>query len=193
MVINLSEWQLIKSLKNGSEDAITEIYERYWQKMLAIAYNHLKDKNAAEEVVQQVFINLWDRRENLSINSLPNYLATAVKYSVFRELYRQKRKAELVNEVYQLHGERDFDDERIYARFLEDHLNGLVEQLPEKCRLVFRYSRYEGMNIREIARELNVAEKTVEAHLTKALKFIKYSLRQAGLLLALILPYWLFK
>lgn len=187
VVVNLSDWQLMNSLKSGSEAAIAEIYTRYWQKMIAVAYNHLKDKAAAEEVVQQVFINLWDRRETISVNSLPNYLATAVKYTVFRELYRQKRKMEVASEMVHLQNECDFDDERIYARFLEDYLNGVVEQLPEKCRLVFRYSRVDGKNIPEIARELQVAEKTVEAHLTKALKYIRYSLQQAGLLVSLLL------
>lgn len=172
--------ELVISLKNGNQSAITQIYNKYWKKLLAIAYNELKVKSDAEEVVQNVLINLWDRREVLQINALPNYLATAVKYSIFRVLQRQKRKEEVSNAILKLHSPFDHDDERIYAIFLEDYINGQVEKLPEKCKLVFKYSRQKGLSIQEISQELAIAEKTVESHLTKALKFLRSSLKERG-------------
>lgn len=186
-LVNHSDSQLIDSLKQGNEAAIAEIYTRYWQKLLAIAYNHLKDKALAEEVVQEVLIKLWDRRAQLQIQSLPDYLATAVKYSVFRALHRQKRKEEITQQVFRINDQYEFDEERIYARFLQNYINGEVEKLPEKCQLVFKYSRQQGMSILQIAQKLNIAEKTVETHLTKALKFIRGSLRNAGLFLLTLL------
>lgn len=180
---NYSDRQLINSLKAGDEAAITEIYARYWKKLLAVAYNLLKDKALAEEVVQEVLIKLWDRRAQLQIQSLPDYLATAVKYTVFRALHRQKRKEEITQQVIRLNDQYDLDEERIYARFLQEYINGEVEKLPEKCQLVFKYSRHQGMSIIQIAQKLNIAEKTVETHLTKALKFIRGSLRNAGIFL----------
>lgn len=179
-VRNFSDSELVDSLKKGNEAAIAEIYKRYWRKLLAIAYNHTKDKVAAEEIVQEVLIKLWDKREGLQINSLPNYLATATKFSVLTAIYRQKRRSDIAVSVFgnTLH---DFDDEKIYARFLQEYINGVVEKLPEKCRLVFKYSREEGRSIPQIAIEMHIAEKTAEAHLTKALKVIRLSLRSIGM------------
>jgi len=181
--VNYSDWQLVNSLKKGEEAAIAEIYNRYWKKLLAIAYNHLKNKAQAEEVVQNILIKLWDRREQLAIHSLPDYLATAVKYSVLRALDREKRKEDVTQKVFSLHDKYELEEERIYARFLQEYINGEVEKLPEKCQLVFKYSRQQGMSILQIAQKLNIAEKTVETHLTKALKFIRVSLRNAGIFL----------
>jgi RNA polymerase sigma-70 factor (ECF subfamily) len=180
---NHSDAQLIQSLQHGEEAAMAEIYSRYWKKLLAIAYNHLKDKALAEEVVQDVLINLWDRRADLHIHSLPDYLATAVKYTVLRALHNQKRKEEVAQNIFRIKQQYQVDEESIYARFLQEYINGEVEKLPEKCQLVFKYSRQQGMSTPQIAQKLNIAEKTVETHLTKALKFIRGSLRNAGLFL----------
>jgi len=188
MIKDLSDAQLVVSLRAGNESAITEIYNRYWRKLLAIAYNHTKDKSSAEEIVQDVLIKLWDRKAELQINSLSGYLATAVKYTVLNFIYRERRRSEIASKMYAI-DDFDCDDEKIYASFLEEYISGVVDDLPEKCRLVFRCSREQGKNIPQIAFELNIAEKTVEAHLTKALKSIKYSLRNAGLLLMIYLTY----
>lgn len=175
----LTDDALTDLLKAGDESAFTEIYHRYWHKLLAIAYHYTKDKSAAEEVLQEVFISLWERKSLVDIHTLNNYLATAVKFAVFKRLTRRKR-------VVDLDQTRSSDilvvkeGNMIDVRFLQDYINGIVEQLPEKCRLVFRYSRDSGMSIPEIAREMNIAEKTVESHLTKALKTIRLNLGRSG-------------
>ncbi|QJD96236.1 RNA polymerase sigma-70 factor [Mucilaginibacter robiniae] len=184
MVKKYDDQQLVEALQAGEKAAITEIYRRYWQRLLAIAYNHTKDKASAEEVVQEVLIKLWDNRNKIRPHSLPNYLATAVKYSVLTHLYREKRRSNIAASLY-LSQEMDLADERIYARFLQQYIDGVVDLLPEKCRLVFQHSRLQGKNNAQIAREMQIAEKTVEAHLTKALKTIRYSLKSAGLLIIL--------
>jgi RNA polymerase sigma-70 factor (family 1) len=178
----LSDSELVLALQKSEEFAIAEIYHRYWRKLLAIAFNHTKDKVAAEEIVQEVLIKLWDKREQVQIDSLPAYLATATKFSVLTAIQRQKRRSDIAMAIYgqKLH---DFDDEKIYARFLQEYINGVVETLPEKCRLVFKYSREQGKTLSEIALHMNIAEKTAEAHLTKALKVIRLSLRGIGMLI----------
>lgn len=181
-VRNYSDEQLVHSLEKGSAAAITEIYNRYWEKLLAIGYSHTKDRSAAEEIVQEVLINLWDRRQRLKIDSLPNYLAKSVKYAVFNSLRREKRRMDIaaqnfISPAYQL------NDEKIDLLFLEEYINGVVDKLPPKCRIVYKHSRELGQSIPEISRNLSVSEKTVEAHLSKALKAIKYSLQQFGLLI----------
>jgi RNA polymerase sigma-70 factor (ECF subfamily) len=188
---NNSDKQLIASLKAGDANAMTEIYNRYWRKMLLVAYNLTKDKSTAQEIVQQVLIKLWDRRDTVNIDSLPNYLAVAVKYSVYTYLSREKRRSE-VDAANLPKAVDNFDEEKIYANFLQEYISGVVDTLPEKCKLVFKYSRENGKTIPEIARDLSISEKTVEAHLTKALKSIKYSLKNSGTLnVAIFLTYFL--
>jgi RNA polymerase sigma-70 factor (ECF subfamily) len=182
---SLNDIDLIDLLKTSDQQAFTEIYNRYWKRLLAIAYNHTKDKSSAEEIVQLVFISLWNRRNKIEIKSVGNYLATATKFTVFKSFYRpikqqQQFLADIQVETYQL------DEETIDAKFLQDYISGCVEKLPDKCRLVFKYSRESGLSIPEIAGEMNLAEKTVEAHLTKALKTLRSNLKQSGSLLVLL-------
>jgi RNA polymerase sigma-70 factor (ECF subfamily) len=181
----LTDASLTDLLKAGDESAFTEIYHRYWHKLLAIAYHYTKDKSIAEEVLQEVFISLWERKKLVDIQSLNNYLATAVKFAVFKSLTRRKKHLE-IDQSKSAPALVSTDNDVIDARFLQDYINGIVEQLPEKCRLVFKYSRTAGMSIPEIAQEMKIAEKTVEAHLSKALKTIRLQLGSKGALFILI-------
>ena len=176
---------LIMSLREGNGDAFTEIYNRYWKKLLAIAYHHCRDKVIAEEIVQEVFIGLWNRRDALYIDNVNAYLATAVRLSVFKQYAREKRRDQIKEQAADPIISA-WDEEKIYTRFLQQHINGIVEVLPEKCRLVFKLSREEGLSIPEIAQRMGIAEKTAEAHLTKALKVLKLKLNRPHLWMAIL-------
>jgi RNA polymerase sigma-70 factor (family 1) len=182
---NHSDQDLLKLLKNGDHDAFTEIYERYWNKLLAIGFNHTKDKFLAEEIVQDIFVSIWNRKSEIEIDNLSAYLATAAKFSVFKYLKREFSKKQLTEKNYQ-RPVLSFENEQIEARFLEEYINGIVEQLPDKCRVVFKYSRADGLSNSEISKQMNIAEKTVEAHLTKGIKIIKLRLKNSGTLLIVL-------
>ncbi|RFS25132.1 RNA polymerase sigma-70 factor [Chitinophaga silvatica] len=182
----LTDEQLSILLQTGDEAAFTTIYNRYWSKLLAMAYHYTKDKAAAEEVLQEVFMQLWDRREILDIQNIGAYLATAVKFSIFNQLLKNKRRKSLAAANY-IQPSVQFDEELIEARFLDEYIKGVVSKLPEKCQLVFRYSREEALPVNEIASTLNISPKTVEAHLTKALKILRSSLRQFKTLLLILI------
>ncbi|WP_316836733.1 RNA polymerase sigma-70 factor [Pedobacter nutrimenti] len=181
----LSDQELIELLKVKDQGAFAEIYSRYWNKLMAIAYNHTKDKSAAQEIVQELFIGLWNRRDQLDILNIGNYLATAIKFSIYKQIDKEKRRREVENNGTGFYNYSE-DEEKIEAKFLQEYINGLVEQLPEKCRLVFNYSRVQGLSIPEIADEMNISEKTVEGHLTKGLKTIKSNLKDSGILSLLV-------
>ena len=183
MKLNLAtDDELILELRKSSEASIAEIYRRYWNPLLAIAVNHLKDTEASEDLVQNLIIRLWDRRETIEIKNLSAYLSTSIKYSVFSAL-RSNRKFSPLNELT-VNDENDQQEqaEKIYALFLSDYINGVAEKLPERCRLVFQFSRNQGHSIREISTKMEISEKTVEAHLSKALKVIRNSLRNGGVM-----------
>ena len=172
---SLPDDELLRLLVERDECAFTEIYSRYWKKLIAIAYSHTKDKFAAEEIVQEVFLSVWTRCEIIRINSLKAYLATAVKFAVFKNVFNTNRRLKILGEL--AHTTAPLTDEVIHAKFLQEYINDVVEQMPEKCRLVYKYSRNEGLSAKEIAREMSIAEKTVEAHLTKALKILRLNLK----------------
>jgi RNA polymerase sigma-70 factor (ECF subfamily) len=172
----LPDAALLLSLRGDSREAFAEIYERYWKPLLAIACAHSKNKTIAEEIVQEVFISLWNRRKDLQIENISAYLATAVRFSVFKQYLRQKRRAEIAVQAAPP-TETVWDEEKIHTRFLQQQINGIVESLPQQCRLVFKLSRTDGLNIPEIAHRMGISRKTAEAHLTKALKELRLKLR----------------
>lgn len=156
-----------------------EIYHRYWDKLLAIGYNHARNKEVAEEIVQDVLLSLWNRRHEIEIDRPAAWLATAVKFSVFKSLARENRRKDLLQDHTATSTDQavaSFDEELIQAKFLKEYVNGLVAGLPEQCRLVFVYSRDHQLSTKEIAETLNLSTKTVESHLTKALKTLRHLL-----------------
>ncbi|WP_167019350.1 RNA polymerase sigma-70 factor [Chitinophaga sp. Cy-1792] len=165
------------SLREGDNIAFTEIYNRYWKQLLAIAFHHSGDKIIAEEIVQEVFIGLWNRRNELFIDNVAAYLATAVRLSVFKQYAREKRRTAIKEQITDP-VISSWDEEKIYTRFQQQYIQGIIEELPEKCRLVFKLSREEGLSIPEIAQRMGIAEKTAEAHLTKALKVLRLRLNR---------------
>jgi RNA polymerase sigma-70 factor (family 1) len=181
----LSDQELLALLKDSDHAAFTEIYDRYWNKLMAIAYNHTKDKSAAKEIVQELFVSLWNRKGNLTIQTLNGYLATAVKFSIYKQIERERRRREIENKEYQQDSFLEME-QQIELKFLQEYISGQAERLPEKCRLVFNYSRVKDMSIPEIARQMNLSEKTVEGHLTKGLKAIRLHLKESGLLTLMV-------
>ena len=183
--------ELIASLKNGEEWAFTHIYEKYWKILLAISYKSIYDQVLAEGIVQEVFVSLWNRRNELEIERLEAYLATAVKFSTFKTIQRNKRHAEI--EV-SLKPEQDYysEDENIEALFLKEYVSGIIEHLPAKCKLVFQLSRDQYLSNEEISQSLGITVKAVEAHITRAIKILRINLRKVGLEIIVFLALFLY-
>lgn len=187
----LSDQELLALLKEGNDRAMTEIIQRYWQRMLAVAINRLDNQEEAEECVQDVFIRLWQIRDKLELKyTLYTYLSAAVRYRIYNLLDSQHRKhlftQSLSDEIDISSGEFQADSNLLEKELLE-RIAAYVEQLPEKCRIVYQMSREDGLSNEQIATELKIAEKTVEAHLTKAVKNLKENLTGSSGALALIL------
>lgn len=173
----LPDDELIKCLQSGDEFAFSEIYNRYWDKLLAIGYYHTRNKQAAEDIVHDVMISLWKRKADVEIDSLQGYLATAVKFSVFKAIARDKRQRDLKAGYVTDDGVSDIES-NLDARFLQEYLHGAVEKLPDKARLVFTYSRIEELSIADIGKKMDLSPKAVEYHMTKALKSLRETLKK---------------
>ena len=167
---------LIDRLKQDDEFALSAIYKKYWQPLYVSAYHIIKDKQICEDVIQELFIKLWNNRHAIEITvSLKAYLYASIRY----EVYRQIRTGAVRGEIY--------DDliDRIYTpavygniehKELIAQIGSVISKLPEKCREVYKLSREENLSHKQIAAQLNISTKTVENHLTKALRQLRTSL-----------------
>ena len=172
------ERAVLHRLKQSDEAAFAQIYNGYWKPLFYLAATRLKSLSDAEEVVQDIFLDIWNRREELAIASLSSYLAVSVKYRVINLLAKkarqQRQEQALAKEVSLLDSSAEAS---INLSSLQRELEKQTARLPEKCRLVFRLSREEGYSHKEIAAQLRISEKTVESHLTKALRQLRAGLQ----------------
>lgn len=171
----LNESLTIASLQQGDRKAFTLIYEAYWEKLFVVAYRRLRDREAAEEMVQNVFTSLWWRREKLAIEkSLSAYLGASLKYEVLNYLRAQAVRERYAQEQLATAPAGDeYTGQVLSFEELRQRMDEEISKLPEKCRLVFTLSRLEGYSNKEIAEQLDISPKTVEAHMGKALKSLR--------------------
>lgn len=156
-----------------SEIAFKEIYSMFWKKLFSIAYSKLNEKQEAEDVVHDVFVSLWINRDKIKIRSLEQYLATAVKYLVLTKLKKREHQRKYCRSVRSLTSDEWLIENVVHNKQMLDTVSSGIEALPEKCRLIFKYSRNEGMPVKQIAKQLNISPKTVENQLGKALKHLR--------------------
>lgn len=164
---------LLELISKDDALAFTEIYSRYWKKLFGVAFTRLKEIQSAEDIVHDVFASLWANRKKSEIELLENYLATATKYMVLAKIKKIQKERAYTNDIYQSRV-IDFPIENAlhYKRILEI-VQTEVEKLPEKCKLIFKYSRNDGMPVKMIANKLDISPKTVENQINKALKHLK--------------------
>lgn len=168
--------ELVALLQQDELSAFVEIYNRYWSRLYNVAYKRIKDHETCQEIVQDVFTNFWTKRIGLTLTlGLSNYLFTAVKNQVIdhyrKQVVRNNFRFGLTHYDYD-----NSNEQTILLRDLQKHIVSLVDQLPDKCKSVYQLSRIENRSNKEIATLLNISEKTVEGHLTKALKQLRISL-----------------
>lgn len=172
-----SDNELLCLLPEDDARAFSEIYNRYWKMIYAIAYKRLKDAGLAQDILHDVFASLWKNRHKTEINSLQNYLATSSKYLVFAAIRRNIKEHYYQEEQTALPYEPSAENDLLYKQ-LAEIASREIESLPERCRLVFKYSREQGMSNREIALEMKISQKTVENQINKALHQLRFSMRK---------------
>jgi RNA polymerase sigma-70 factor (family 1) len=173
-----SDADLVAALCTDDEGSFAEIYRRYCYRLFTMADRKLKRREAAEELVQDLFENLWNRRASHRIEQLEQYLFSALRYRIINYI-----KAQQVRTGYELYcrlaaSEADTTTEEALAHGeLSAALLAGVRRLPAKTREIFQLSRLEQYSVAEISGRVNLSEKTVEYHLTKSLKLLRSYLR----------------
>ncbi len=173
-----TDWQLLDRLKSADTTAFRELYDRYWQRLLYFASQKVKgDMAEAENIVQDVFVSLWDRRERLCItSSFEAYLVTSVKYRVIKWLNRQCTESLYNKEGLAIDISDDSTLQYLAFDELQERLGKLIGTLPEKARLIYRLNQEEGMSHQQIADELGMTVTAVNVTLVRIRKTLRTSL-----------------
>lgn len=163
---------LLAGLKQEDPVVFKLIYKLYWQKLYNVAFYYLKEERDAEDVVQDVFISLWSRGSKLEIRTgLENYLVRSVKYTSFFYLKIKSRRKAFVNNLAVTEVVNDPEEYMNYKSVL-DQLHLIFETVSQKTKEIFYLSRFDGLTYAEIASQLKISVKTVEYHISLALKRI---------------------
>ncbi|MFD0861078.1 RNA polymerase sigma-70 factor [Sungkyunkwania multivorans] len=174
----------ILSLNNGDAAAFEMLFRLYHSKLRFIASNYISQAEDSEEIVQDVFIKIWKRRKSLNIKTnLNSYLFTTVKNTCLDHLRKQRRKTgfrhrlELLENTINYNALKDAAASAIIEKELALEIEKAIALLPEKCKQVFMKSRVQGMTNKAISEQLHISVKTVENHMTRALRHMRLHLQ----------------
>jgi len=170
---------LISGLKAGDEAVFRRIYEQYWSPLYTVAYNHLRDRVMAEEMVQELFTRLWLKRDQITIHtSLQAYLYKSIRHQIYDHIDMQQVRERVHQELFDGRITGTYaTDEMLDFHELQSRLAEAVNELPQLAQAVFKMSRQEYLSLKEIAGRLNVSSKAVEYHLTRALRILRFRLK----------------
>lgn len=170
----MSEKELIILLKNGDEKAFTTLYRLYWSKVYNFSRLYLSSITEVEEVVQEVFVKVWETRDFLRADdNFKGYLFIITRNLIFNQF--RKSFNENAYKLTVLSAAMDYYDmeDELSAADLKEFIKRMVGELPPRQQEVFKMSRVEHLTYKEIATRLNISEKTVERHINEAIKFLK--------------------
>lgn len=172
-VNRLSDIELVALITQGNQAAFTEVYNRYWKLLYTAAYNALKNQQDSMDLCQSIFLWIWEHRQHVRIkNNLRSYLYTALKYKIANLIRNGKVRESLIDDIL-LAGIAAPEINHLEVKELKSFIEQLIADLPDKCRQTFLLSREEHLSHKEIAQRLGISEKTVDDHISRALKRLK--------------------
>lgn len=179
---------LVQGLRRSDELAFAEIYNRYGHALMEQAFRKVGSREAAEEIMQDLFTTLWHKRATADVQKLKEYLGSAIKYLVINLIKKKSTHAGYTAYCQAFLSEADHHtEENLAAGDLSRALNLGLAHLPGHTREIFQLSRIEHQTVPEIAVRLKLSPKAVEYHLTRALKLLRVSLKDFLVLLVVFL------
>lgn len=160
-------------LPTNAEKAFEWLFRRYFSELCQVVYRVTHDEHLAQDLVQEVLYELWRKKGQLTIStSLRAYLKRAVLNRTLNHL-RDNRLWSSEEKMPEMAVQESDPMDQLRSEELQQLVDAAIDDLPEKCRMVFVLSRYEELSYRDIAKELGIAEKTVENQVSKALKYLR--------------------
>lgn len=169
---------IVGNVKSGDRDAFNKLFRQFYSPLIRFSLRYVADEDVAAEVVQDFFVKLWTNHEKLSINSSINsYMMQSVRNLSLTYINKERSHAEANLSICSEEGEAFDPSEELQGQSLEDAYRKIVAEMPEKRREVFMLSRFDGLKYAEIAEKLNLSQKTVEAHISAAIRQLKEGLK----------------
>lgn len=183
--------------KSSDNQSLGSLFEQYREPFILFANSYVKDMDTAEDIYMDSFMSYWEKRKELPENTnIPAYILTSIKNKALN-LLRNQQSRNVIEEEIQRHTQRELnfrintleacDPEILFSNEIEQIIRNTLQELPEQTRKVFLKSRSDSKTNKEIAVELGISVKTVEFHMTKALKVFRVSLKDYLPFLALII------
>lgn len=173
-----SDLELLEAIRHDDEEAFTELFQRHWKTVHAMAHARVRSEEVTTEIVQELFIALWDKRASQTIRHLPSYFYTAIKNKTLNYI-----EAQFVRKNYWeyykkfIPGQENATENTVEFDELMEAVETGMEDLPEKSKKVFKLNRLEGRSIPEIAGMLQLSEKAIQYHITLSLKKLRLHLK----------------
>jgi RNA polymerase sigma-70 factor (family 1) len=180
--------ELLRRIAEGDERAFRILFDGYKNRFYAVALKMTRSDTIAEEMVQEIFLKIWQNRTQLvNIDNPDAYFFTALYRQVFRHYKKLSLERKLLNLIAQSPAFRNITDETVLAHESNRLINEAIAKLPPQQQLVFRLSKMDGLSREQIAEQLHISPNTVKNHLAEAIKTIKSHLGNAALLYMLLL------
>lgn len=165
--------EILALFKQDASKGIELIFTNYYEVMCRSAMRITKNRSLAEDIVQEVFYELFRKREKIEIRSLSGYLKRAVFNRAINKVKSNKELFDSDDLNIELTDNSISSQDSLEYKELEDYLNEVIDGLPEKCRLVFVLNRFEDLSYKEVASKLGISVKTVENQMSKALRILR--------------------
>lgn len=177
MTVLLPDHDIIRGIREGDENAFQQVFNACYESLCHYAGTILKDTDEAEDIVQSMFLKIWEKREELEIKqTIRSYLFRAVYHQCLNQLehrtVRQKHQARGLQET-----QHEVQHPDVFPDELEESIRSAIRELPEQCRIVFMLSRYEELRYSQIAEKLNISVNTVENQISKALRILREKMK----------------
>jgi len=175
MPVNLkSDIALWTAVRHDDEGAFNVLFDRYWVKLYNTCNRYLKNRETSEEVVHDIFLNLWNRRADLEIVSFEHFLLNAVRYQAYNRIRAKKLTIAYIDDSLNPDTEeRSKADDRIKEKELQQEVHTYLHALPKRCQEIFQLSRFNYLSNDEIAAQLGISKRSVENQITVALKHLR--------------------
>jgi RNA polymerase sigma-70 factor (ECF subfamily) len=169
-----SEKEIVEELREGTATAFDNLYKAYSQKLYSFAFTILKSREDAEEVVQDTYFKIWEKRKSLDSNKSFNSFLFSIAYHSTIDLLRQRLKDNKFRDQVVVKASSNYNlEEAIEFGDLLEHVNHLIEELPPRKLEIYKLSRIEHLSHSEIAERLNISVKTVENGINFSMNFIR--------------------
>jgi RNA polymerase sigma-70 factor, ECF subfamily len=193
--LNDNELLQLEALRHGDERAFRQLFDAHYAFLLGVAFKYVGDKSVSEDLVQEIFVDLWcDRAKNVINTSARGYLRRATINRSLNHLKLHRRLIFNEPEAWTdlVDDEQQATESREYVDSMEQRMSHIIENLPERCRIVFELSRYERMSHREISEKLGISPKTIENQITKAMNTLRAAMLGKDKMSSIViwLTYW---